>query len=66
MPGSYVTVTIAFKIVYKLRALVITVDRQGSLDIARYRYIQYRFGIIANSCLDTSYRVLQFVNKLVH
>ena len=36
MPGSYGTVTIAFKIVYKLRALVITVDRLGSLDIARY------------------------------
>ena len=29
MPGSYATVTIAFKIVYKLRALVITVDRRG-------------------------------------
>ena len=38
MLGSYVTVTIAFKIVYKLRALVITVDRQGSLDIARSLY----------------------------
>ena len=25
-----------------------------------------RCRIIANNCLDTSYRVLQFVNKLVH
>ena len=30
------TIIIAFKIVYKLCALVITADRQGGLNMARY------------------------------
>ena len=40
MADMLFTITIAFKIVYKLRALVIrlviTADRQGSLGIAMY------------------------------
>ena len=32
----FFTITIVFKIAYKLRALVITANRQGGLDMARY------------------------------